>query len=183
MAGDLAGIVGILADAGVEFIVIGGLAAQAHGSARLTQDADFVYRRSPENIARLCAALAPHRPYLRGAPAGLPFQLDEDTVRRGLNFTLTTSVADVDLLGEEGGSGNSRRAIISSRSFPQMTLAPVECCISEDKAGGIHPGAQPLSPAPVPQYPAGIRSTLRTRLHDTGTHPALNCRQGEPHCP
>ena len=105
MAGDLAGIVGILADAGVEFIVIGGLAAQAHGSARLTQDADFVYRRSPENIARLCAALAPHRPYLRGAPAGLPFQLDEDTVRRGLNFTLTTSVADVDLLGEMTGGG------------------------------------------------------------------------------
>jgi hypothetical protein len=48
VAGDLAGIVGVFADAQVEFIVIGGLAAQAHGAARLTQDADFIYRRSPE---------------------------------------------------------------------------------------------------------------------------------------
>jgi hypothetical protein len=37
VAGDLAGILGVLADAGVDFIVIDGLAAQAHGSARLTQ--------------------------------------------------------------------------------------------------------------------------------------------------
>jgi hypothetical protein len=46
VADDLGGIVGILADAGVEVILIGALAAQAHGSARLTQDADFVYARS-----------------------------------------------------------------------------------------------------------------------------------------
>ena len=50
MAADFAGVIGVLADAGVEVIVIGGLAAQAHGSARLTQDADFIYRRSPENL-------------------------------------------------------------------------------------------------------------------------------------
>ena len=105
MAADLGGIVGVLADAGVEVIVIGGLAAQAHGSARLTQDADFVYRRSDENIARLAQALAPFSPYLRGAPAGLPFRFDPPTIRRGLNFTLTTAVGDVDFLGEMTGGG------------------------------------------------------------------------------
>ncbi|HMF43279.1 MAG TPA: hypothetical protein VKQ32_21555, partial [Polyangia bacterium] len=88
-----------------EVIVIGGLAAQAHGSARLTQDADFVYRRSDENIARLAQALAPFSPYLRGAPAGLPFRFDPPTIRRGLNFTLTTAVGDVDFLGEMTGGG------------------------------------------------------------------------------
>jgi hypothetical protein len=30
-----------------------------------------VYARTPENISRLAAALAPHEPYLRGAPDGL----------------------------------------------------------------------------------------------------------------
>jgi hypothetical protein len=105
VAGDLAGIVGVLADAGVELIVIGGLAAQAHGSARLTQDVDIVYRRTPDNIARLCGALAAHQPYLRGAPAGLPFHFDPDTVERGLNFTLTTDIGDVDLLGDMAGGG------------------------------------------------------------------------------
>ena len=106
MADDLGGIVGILADAGVEVILIGGLAAQAHGSARLTQDADFVYARSDSNIARLAKALAPFSAYLRGAPPGLPFRFDPQTIRRGLNFTLSTTVGDVDLLGEVVGGGN-----------------------------------------------------------------------------
>jgi hypothetical protein len=94
-----------LAGAGVEFIVVGGAAAVAHGSARLTADLDIVYRRTPENLARLAAALAPHRPYLRGAPPGLPFCWGEEILRRGLNFTLTTALGDIDLLGEITGGG------------------------------------------------------------------------------
>ena len=90
---------------GVEFIVIGGVAATIHGSARVTQDLDIVYARTPENFARLAAALAPHAPYLRGAPPGLPFRWDAETIRRGLNFTLTTTLGDVDLLGEIVGGG------------------------------------------------------------------------------
>jgi hypothetical protein len=105
VTGDLGGIVAVLVDAGVEIVVVGGLAAQAHGSARLTQDADFLYRRTPRNIQRLTAALEPFAPYLRGAPTGLPFRLDADTVKRGLNFTLSTSLGDVDLLGEIVGGG------------------------------------------------------------------------------
>ena len=89
----------------VAFIVVGGAAAIAHGSARLTQDLDIVYQRSPANIDRLVAALADHKPYLRGVPAGLPFAWDRATVVRGLNFTLVTSIGDIDLLGEIPGGG------------------------------------------------------------------------------
>ena len=87
---------------GVEFIIVGGAAATIHGSARVTQDLDLVYARTPENIARLAA---PHSPYLRGAPPGLPFRWDAETIRRGLNFTLTTTLGDLDLLGEIVGGG------------------------------------------------------------------------------
>ena len=90
---------------GVGFIIIGGVAATIHGSARVTQDLDIVYARTPDNFARLAAALAPHAPYLRGAPPGLPFRWDAETIRRGLNFTLTTTLGDVDLLGEIVGGG------------------------------------------------------------------------------
>lgn len=89
----------------VEFIIVGGLAATAHGSARLTQDVDVVYSRTPRNVERLAAALAPLRPYLRGAPPGLPFQWSAETIQRGLNFTLTTTLGDIDLLGELIGGG------------------------------------------------------------------------------
>ncbi len=65
----------------------------------------MVYRRSPENVERLAAALAPYHPYLRGAPPGLPFRFDAATIRRGLNFTLTTQIGDIDVLGEIAGGG------------------------------------------------------------------------------
>jgi hypothetical protein len=102
---DFPGLLRAFADEGVEYIIVGGAAATAHGAARLTQDLDVVYARSEENLRRLARALAPHEPYLRGAPAGLPFRLDVETLRRGLNFTLTSKLGDVDLLGEVVGGG------------------------------------------------------------------------------
>lgn len=90
----------------VEYIVIGGVAATVHGSARLTNDLDIVYRRSSDNIKHLVDTLQPLNPYLRGAPPGLPFRFDEETIRRGLNFTLKTSLGDIDLLGEVAGGGS-----------------------------------------------------------------------------
>jgi hypothetical protein len=102
---DFAGVIRALADGGVECILVGGVAATIHGSARLTRDVDVVYSRRDENIARIVAALAPFEPYLRGAPRGLPFRWDAGTVARGLNFTLTTTLGDIDLLGEITGGG------------------------------------------------------------------------------
>lgn len=95
----------LLAQARVEFIVVGGVAAFAHGAARVTTDLDIVYRRTPENLERTVSALAPHAPYPRGAPPGLPFKWDERTTRFGLNFTLRTSLGWIDLLGEITGGG------------------------------------------------------------------------------
>lgn len=94
-----------LSDAGVEFVVIGGLAVISHGHVRATLDLDICYARTPENLKRLVAALAPLQPRLRGAPAELPFFWDEQTLRNGLNFTLTTSAGDIDTLGEVTGLG------------------------------------------------------------------------------
>jgi len=37
---------------------------------------------------------------LRGAPAGLPFRFDADTISKGLNFTLDTDLGPLDFLGE-----------------------------------------------------------------------------------
>lgn len=94
-----------LLDGGVDHVVIGGIAANAHGAARFTQDVDVVYGRSRENIERLVAAVGPLNPYLRGAPPGLPFRFDVLTVEAGLNFTLVTDAGDLDLLGTMSGGG------------------------------------------------------------------------------
>jgi predicted nucleotidyltransferase len=108
-----------LADAHVDFIVVGGVAAAAHGAARTTLDLDIVYRRTPENITRLVGALRPHHPYLRGAPPGLPFLWDEQTISNGLNFTLITDLGEIDLLGE----------IVAGGGFESLVLHSVELAL------------------------------------------------------
>ncbi len=105
MSTDYERLLNVLADGGVEHVVIGGIAANAHGSARFTQDVDVVYGRSTENLDRLVAALVPLKPYLRGVPPGLPFRFDTPTLQAGLNFTLITEAGDLDLLGLMTGGG------------------------------------------------------------------------------
>ena len=102
---DFPGLLRALTTANVEFIIVGGFAATAHGSAHVTVDLDVVYQRTPENIRRLEQALEPLSPYLRGAPPGLPFRFDVATIERGLNFTLSTNAGDLDLIGESTGGG------------------------------------------------------------------------------
>lgn len=126
---DLPAVIKLLSEGRVEFIVIGGIAATVHGSAHMTYDLDLVYRRTPENIERIAATLAPIRPYLRGAPEGLPFHFDPATIRRGLNFTLQTTLGDLDLLGEVTGGGTYEQllpdtvpATLEGSSFNTVSL-------------------------------------------------------------
>lgn len=111
-------LLGALSDAGAEFILIGGVAARAHGSARITQDVDVSYSRSPANLDRMIKALAPFNPYLRGAPRGLPFEWSVATLKAGLNFTLTTTAGDIDLLGEIVGGGRYEDLVPHAVSVP-----------------------------------------------------------------
>jgi uncharacterized nucleotidyltransferase DUF6036 len=89
---DFRALIEALCKSEVHFVLVGGVAATLHGSARLTQDVDVVYSREPDNLARIVRALQPLNPYLRSAA--------------GLNSTLTTSAGDIDLLGEIVGAGN-----------------------------------------------------------------------------
>lgn len=47
-----------LARHGVEYVTVGGVAIQAHGAQRLTQDLDVAIAASKDNLERLAAALA-----------------------------------------------------------------------------------------------------------------------------
>lgn len=114
----------VLARHEVKFILVGGLAAIVHGASRATYDLDVVYARDAENLERLAKALSPYDPYLRGAPPGLPFRFDPETIRRGLNFTLTTSLGSLDLLGEITGGGSYRDLVPNSQ---EVEIFGVRC--------------------------------------------------------
>ena len=108
----------------VEFIIIGGMAAVAQGSAFITADLDLCYSRKKENLEKLAEALAPFHPLLRGAPPDLPFCLDVNTLKSGLNFTLTTDLGDLDILGEVTGLGGYNEALAI---FEEVEIFGIRC--------------------------------------------------------
>jgi len=104
MAMDVRALLEMLTTAGVEFIVIGGVAGQLLGSPVVTFDLDICYARDPENLARLARVLATIGARLRGAPADLPFHMDAQTLQNGDSFTFTTTLGDLDILGMPAGT-------------------------------------------------------------------------------
>jgi hypothetical protein len=87
----------------VRFVLIGGLAAKAHGSPTFTVDIDICYARDPENLERLASVLQEVGARPRGAPSNLPFHADRKTLERGDSFTFTTEYGDFDILGSPAG--------------------------------------------------------------------------------
>jgi hypothetical protein len=88
----------------VDFVVIGGLAGMARGSAYPSFDVDIAYARDDANLERLATALRALGATLRGAPAGLPFQLDARTLRAGAHFTFSTPYGALDILSDPDGA-------------------------------------------------------------------------------
>jgi len=130
----------VLASGGVEFVLVGGVAAAAHGSPRSTQDLDVVYSRADGNLRRLAATLGPHHPYLRDAPPGLPFHFDFETLRGGLNFTLVTDLGWIDLMGEIAGPGSYENLVTHSITIDvfgiQCRVISLDALIRAKRAAG-----------------------------------------------
>ena len=91
----------------IKFVVIGGVAAAAHGSARVTNDLDICYDATDaDHVGSLADLLARWRAYPRGVEAGLPFMMDKRTLLGAPVMTLTTSEGDIDVMDRVAGVGD-----------------------------------------------------------------------------
>lgn len=130
----------LLSDSRVRFVIIGGLAITIHGSSYVTFDLDICCARDDENLIRLTHALRPVNPRLRGAPARLPFRFDEETLKRGVSFTLTTDIGDIDLIGEVVGVGDYQAVVAASMSVElfgrQYAVLTLDALIASKRAAG-----------------------------------------------
>jgi predicted nucleotidyltransferase len=93
-------LLALLQDAGVDFVVVGGVAALAHGSSTLTRDLDIAAPLTPENLRRLMDALAPYRPHHATRP---DLGVIRDSIERLSKFRLLlvdTDLGRLDILGE-----------------------------------------------------------------------------------
>ena len=61
--GDLTTLLSKLASSGVEFVLVGGLAAVAQGAPITTHDVDIVPERTPQNIDALLTRRQPNRSF------------------------------------------------------------------------------------------------------------------------
>lgn len=88
----------------VDLLLVGGVAAVAHGARRPTADLDCLARRSAGNLARLADALRELNARLRVADladveaATLPTPLDADALARMQISTWRTDAGDLDVL-------------------------------------------------------------------------------------
>ena len=114
----------------VKFVVVGGVAAAAHGSSRVTNDLDICYDAADaKNVAELASLLARWKAYPRGIEPGLPFIMDNRTLHGAPILTLTTLEGDIDVMDRIAGVGdypavrrNSERVSALGVSFRVLDL-------------------------------------------------------------
>ena len=99
-------LIRVLADHGVEFVLIGALAARLQGFPRVTADADITPSRAMDNLERLASALREleAKVFTESVPDGLAFDCSARTLARARMWNLVTSAGRLDLAFEPSGT-------------------------------------------------------------------------------
>jgi hypothetical protein len=126
----------------VDFLVIGGLAAAAHGSRRVTRDIDIVVRPDDENLGRLQAALAELGAIqLVENAAERPIE-PADVAMVGLGATLHTRSPEgrLDVVGAPAGAAPydqlKRRSITRRVAGLEIRISGLDDLIAMKRAAG-----------------------------------------------
>jgi predicted nucleotidyltransferase len=90
-------------EAGIDFIVIGGLAMVAHGSDHVTRDVDLAYAVDSENLERLAAFLPTIHARILGRPTSSLITITPDLLSRVRFLNLHTDLGEVDVMREIPG--------------------------------------------------------------------------------
>jgi predicted nucleotidyltransferase len=132
MSYDPVAALGTLNEHDVRFVVIGGVAGRLWGSPTLTNDVDICYERSLLNLERLASALRDLGATLRGVDENVRFQLDAKTLECGSNFTFTTRLGPVDVIGLPAGVRDFSELAANAVRFDLGGGVSVDVCDLED---------------------------------------------------
>lgn len=129
-----------LADAGVDFLVIGGVAVFLQGYARLTKDLDIVYATNAANLERLGGVLVELGARLRGVEDDVPFVPDARTLKRTTILTLDTPLGSIDLLVDPEGAARyeamRERADVVDLDGIEFRVVSLDDLLSMKRAAG-----------------------------------------------
>jgi hypothetical protein len=87
----------------VDFVLVGGLAAQTHGNTRMTNDVDVIPAPDPQNLARLAKALRALQARVLN-PGHENLEIDAAMLPRATIWQLATPHGDIDVLHEAPGA-------------------------------------------------------------------------------
>lgn len=107
-----------LAEAGLDYVVVGGFAGVLHGSSLVTNDLDICAVLSPENVAKLRKALADLHPVHRMTHKKLSFLEHPADGQPLANLYLETDAGIVDVLGNVLGIGDYGRLAKNAVEIP-----------------------------------------------------------------
>lgn len=95
---------------GVEFVLIGGIAARLRGAPLLTEDVDITPDETDRNLIRLASALSDLDARLRTAtdPDGIQFPLEPELLKTARSWTFTTRLGDLDVMFVPDGTAGYR---------------------------------------------------------------------------
>jgi hypothetical protein len=156
-------LIGSLVRAGVDFVVIGGVAVVVQASPRFTRDLDISYATDTANLERLGTLLVALDARLRGVKDDVPFTPNARTLRRTQILTLTTRDGDLDLLvnppGSPGYPALRRHADIVDLDGDSVRIASLEDLIEMKRVAG-----RPQDEIDIESLEVA-RSRLRGRRH------------------
>jgi hypothetical protein len=134
-------LLGVLARHEVDFVVIGGVAVQAHGHLRTTRDVDVIAAPDADNARRLAAALRELDARNRGVDAEhLDDPTDPQTFTRAASLFLDTKAGMLDVM--QGAAGAPPYAQLRRRSIPvtlddlTIRVAGIDDLIALKRAAG-----------------------------------------------
>ena len=101
----------------VSFVVIGGWAEVLHGSPRVTRDVDVCYRRKPEDMKNILAALRSLEAKLRVPGGTVAMPIDERMLASVEQLTLDSNGLPFDLLAHVEPLGDFERVAKNAARF------------------------------------------------------------------
>lgn len=135
-------ILAVLAKHGVEYVMIGGLAAAIHGADLVTGDMDITPALGEDNLSRLSSALKELRARVRtlDLPEGLPFAHDARSLAAAGVWNLVTNAGDLDISfvpsGTQGFSDLRRDAVTIEILGSSTSVASLADIIRSKEAAG-----------------------------------------------
>jgi len=149
----------VLLDHGVEFVVIGGMAARLHGTGHATLDVDVCPATTDNNLVALSAALTQLGARLRveGEPDGVAFAAHPDALRQVTTMTLITDHGPLDLCFAPEGFEHGYAQLHPSALHVVVGAVNVPVASLEDVVASKRAAGRPKDVAALPALETELR--------------------------